>query len=138
MTMETNTLGGSVVERRLADNKTAVTIPVNNISGVSPEITAGAKINIYTSYKTENYEVEELLFQEVKILDVQATGDAESGYTLNAITIQINPADALKLLHAINFQKIDITLLKSGHYTKLDNNSVYKISPELLDILLSE
>lgn len=136
MTTETTTLGGSVVERRLQDYKTAITIPVTNISGVSPEISAGAKINIYTSYETDSYEIEELLFQNVKILDVQATGDKESGYVLSAITIQINPEDALRLLHAINYQKIDITLLKSGKYNQIDDN-IYKVNPQLVDVLLS-
>lgn len=137
MTTETSTIGGSSVERRLGDYKTAITIPVNNISGVSPEISAGAKINIYTCYTTSSYQVEELLFQNVKILEVQATGDKESGYTLSAITIEINPEDALQLLHAINYQKLDITLLKSGKYNQISNNSVYKVNTLMLDAILS-
>lgn len=136
MTTETTTLGGSVVERRLQDYKTALTLPVNNISGVSPQITAGAKINIYSSYSTENYQVQELLLQNVKILDVQATGDDESGYELSAITIQVDPDQALRLLYAINFQKIDISLLKSGKYTPITENSTFKVNTELVDLLL--
>ena len=136
MTTQTATIGGSSVERRLGDYMTAITIPVNNISGVSPEISAGAKINIYSSYSTDDYEVEELLFQNVKILEVQATGDEESGYVLNAITIELQPKDALVLLHSINFRKIDITLLKSGKYTPISDNSVYKVNPLLMNAVL--
>lgn len=136
MTTQTSTIGGSAVERRLGDYMTAITIPVNNISGVSPEISAGAKINIYSCYETENYEIEELLFQNVKILEVQATGDSSSGYNLSAITIELKPEDALKILHSINFRKIDITLLKSGKYNQLTDNSVYKVNPVIVEALL--
>lgn len=137
MTTETSTIGGSAAERRLSDYKTAITIPVTNISGVSPEITAGARINIYASYATDSYQVEQLLFQNVKILDVQATGDADSGYTLSAFTIEVDPADAMQLLHAINYWKIDITLLKSGKYETMTTSSVYKVNTLMLDAIIA-
>ena len=136
MTTQTATIGGSTVERRLSDYKTAITIPVNNISGVSPEINAGARINIYASYSTESFQVEELLFQNVKILDVQATGNEEDGYVLSAFTIEVDPQDAMKLLHAINNWKIDITLLKSGAYEVMTTSSIYKVNTLMLDAIV--
>lgn len=136
MTTQTATIGGSTVERRLSDYKTAITIPVNNISGVSPEINAGARINIYASYSTESFQVEELLFQNVKILDVQATGNKEDGYVLSAFTIEVDPQDAMKLLHAINNWKIDITLLKSGAYEIMTTSSIFKVNTLMLDAII--
>ena len=136
MTTETTDIGGSTVERRLGEYKTALTIPVNNISGVSPEIEAGARINIYASYTTESYQVEQLLFQNVKILDVQATGTAEDGYTLSGFTIELEPQDAIKLLHAINNWKIDITLLKTGSYEIMTTSSTYKVNTLMLDAII--
>ena len=139
MSTQTASVGGSLVERRLAKNKVAITIPVNNISGVSPEITAGAMINVYTNYSSESFQVEELLMEEIKILDVQATGDAESGYSLSGITIQVSPEQTLKLLHAINFQKIDVVLLKTGHYEQVDKSKMmYKVNTEMMDMNLSQ
>lgn len=136
MTTQAATIGGSTVERRLSDYKTAITIPVTNISGVSPEINAGARINIYASYDTDSYQVEELLFQNVKILDVQAIGNEEEGYQLSAFTIEVDPQDAMKLLHAINNWKIDITLLKSGAYEVMTTSSIYKVNTLMLDAII--
>lgn len=136
MTTETASYSVSTVERRLSDYKTAITIPVNNLSGVSPEIQAGARINIYASYSTESYEVVQLLFQNVKILDVQSTGDSSAGYTLTGFTIEVDPNDAMKLLHAINNWDIDITLLKSGAYDVMTSSSIYKVNTLMLDAII--
>ena len=137
MTTQIATIGGSTVERRLSDYKTAITIPVNNISGVSSEINAGARINIYASYETETFQVVQLLFQNVKILDVLATGNSSDGYNLSGFTIEIDPEDAPILLHAINNWEIDITLLKSGAYETMTTSSIYKVNTLMLDTIIA-
>lgn len=137
MTSQIATIGGSTVERRLSNYKTAITIPVNNISGVSSEINAGARINIYASYSTDTYQVVQLLFQNVKILDVLATGNEADGYNLSGFTIEIDPEDAPILLHAINNWKIDITLLKSGAYETMTTSSIYKVNTLMLDAIVA-
>ena len=126
---------GSTVERRLSDGHTAITIPVNNITGVSSEVSAGSRINIYNLYSINTYNVVQLMYQNVKILDVQKTGNKTNGYTISAFTIEVKPEDALQLLYAIQYNQIRVSLLKPGTY-QTTNNCIYKINTQMLELEL--
>lgn len=106
--------GGGAVQNNLTGNMVAITIPVNNYSGVTNDLRIGSKLNIYS---TSSYDTSRtyLLLENMQVIGTQTTNDA----TLNAITFACTPEQALKLLHANTFEQI---------YCGLINESTYELS----------
>jgi Flp pilus assembly protein CpaB len=120
MSSYTDKLGGSPSEMRLSANNVAVTVPGDNVTGVSPYITHGSRVNVYAGFETGNNEpIEYLLLQNIKVLDVQyseVNNSNSNSPTLSGITLEVTPEQSLSLQYAAEWGKIRLGLVKSGQY----------------------
>lgn len=111
--------GGSSVEMSMDPTKVAVTVPLTSITGVTPELKDGSKVNIYATGGESNGTV--LLFQGMRVLSVQNDSDGN----LSSATIECDSAQSLKLIYAVQNSSIYFGLIDSAGYEYADGEPSY-------------
>lgn len=102
--------GGSYIEMNMDEKKVAVTVPINSISGVTGDLKAGSRINVYASnYKSDNSTT--LIFENMRVLSV--SGDDGS---ISAATLEVTPKESLKLIEAANHSSLYFGLVNGSGY----------------------
>ena len=95
------------IERNLSDNTVAVTIPVNNYSGVTSSLRVGARVNIYSSTNgTTN-----LVFEGMRVIGV-----SKSDNSLQSITVECTNEQSVTLIHSIEYSEIYLGLVDNTQY----------------------
>lgn len=112
--------GGSAIEMAMDSTKVAVTIPIDNITGVTSELKEGSRVNIYaTGLSGENETT--LLFQGVKLLAVNKGSSGE----LSGVTLEVTSEESLKLVNATSQASLYLSLINSSGYNALPEDSTY-------------
>ena len=99
--------GGSPVEMSMKPSSIAVTIPVSNITGITPDIRNGSKVNIYLSMNNTTT----LLMENMRILSLQKKDGALSG-----ATIECDIDQSLILINSATYGSIYLGLVDGNGY----------------------
>lgn len=110
--------GGTEAERRLGDNKVSVELSRDYVMGMGADIRIGSRINVVSGYVVDPYKITEMIFQNLLVVDQKLDAD---GY-LESIYVEVDPAESLELLHAINFETVQIEVVKPNAYEEVPEN----------------
>ncbi|MGG0756422.1 hypothetical protein [Brevibacillus laterosporus] len=88
-------------------NQTALTIPVDNISGVSAQLQERERVHIYASFKDDEGAHTGLLLKAMPVVSVQRGVDGD-GAVLKAVTISLTLHEARLLTHALHYGKLHL------------------------------
>lgn len=122
MSIHADEQGGARTEKRLNANMVAFTVPVDNITGGSPFIEPESFVNVYVSYDNDFEETSELKYQNVRVIDVlyaETYSETSDSPTLSGVTLEIKPEQSVELMHAVEFGRVRIALIKSNHYEEV-------------------
>jgi len=101
--------GGNGIQGLMDSTAVAITIPVNNTTGISPGIKAESHVNVYVTYNSGGTH---LLLENVRILKVSTSDNgAISGFTL-----ELNNAEAVKIINAVNTGSVYCGLTNATGY----------------------
>lgn len=104
-------MGEQVLEKEM----TGMSIPVNNIVGVTPHLSVGDKVHLYASYEDSSGAYSGLLLREMPVISLQRKMDGDVS-DLVAVTIALQVHEAVLLTHALHYGKIHL-----GKASPLDN-----------------
>lgn len=100
--------GSSEVEVKMAPNAVAITVPVNSIKGVTPDLKSESHVNVYVSYKTGETE---LLLENIRVLSVQKDEDSLEGASL-----ELTNEQALAVVAAVESGNLYLGMVNSEGY----------------------
>lgn len=109
---------GTAIEKNLATNAIAVTINVNNTTGVTKGLRIGSRVNIYSSYEG----ITSLLLQSMRIIKVN-TGD--NGLT--SVTLECSQQEAVKLIYASEYTSVHFGLINENGYEPSSTDVSYGV-----------
>lgn len=106
------TSGGSSIEMNMNPQKIAITVPINSITGITGELKAGSRVNVYvTGAYSENGLTTLLLFENMRVLN---TGFKNN--ELHSVTLETTIEESLKLIYYTNTGTIYLGLIDSTGY----------------------
>lgn len=108
MTSMLTSTAGNDVEVRMSATAIAVTIPVSDITGVTPDIKPESRVNVYVTYNTGETH---LILENSRVL---ATVNEEE--ELKGITLELNNDEAKKVVTAANLGSIYCGLVNGEGY----------------------
>lgn len=115
------TSGGSTVEMAMNPEKIAVTIAVSDITGVTPELKPGSRVNVYATGLTDGNQMSTvLLFEGMRVLSVN-----KNERSLTSVTIETSTEESLKLIYYASSCSMYLGLIDSSgyEYSGVDNPS---------------
>lgn len=95
------------IERNLDSDTIAVTIPVNNYSGVTSNLRVGARVNVYSSSNGST----NLAFEGMRVIGVSKIDN-----NLQSITVECTYEQSVSLIHAISYSEIYLGLVDNTQY----------------------
>ena len=110
--------GGSQVEMNMDPTKVAVTVGASSVTGVTNDLKAGSRVNVYVtgSGRTGAYETI-LLFENMRVLAVAKNNNN----SLTSLTLEVSRDDSMKLINYANSYAM---------YFGLVDGTGYEYSPE--------
>jgi pilus assembly protein CpaB len=97
--------GESGIDRSLAEAVTGMSIPVDNVVGVTPHISVGDRVHLYASFEDETGAHSGLLLRSMPVIAVQRELEGDIPQ-LAAVTISLKLEEAVLLTHALHYGKI--------------------------------
>ena len=115
--------GGSSVEMNMQSNAIAVTIPVDEYSGINNDLKEGSRVNIYCSMADATY----LLQQNKRILEGYKNDGQISG-----VSVEANIDESMQLVYATTFGSIYLGLIDAtGYQASEEKNLRYPAAVEV-------
>lgn len=109
--------GGSTVEMNMKSDAIAVTVPVDSFSGITNDLKAGAKVNVYSSTDSKTT----LIQQNKRILEVFYDGSNISG-----VSIEQDIDESMELIYAATYGQIYLGLVDgTGYQSREGDDPVY-------------
>ena len=104
--------GGSALAAVVADNMRAVSVRVNDVVGVAGFLLPGNRVDVVAAYRERSETNSETVVQNVKVLaiDQSATSDKNEPVVVRAVTLEVTPEDAEKLILAEQRGSIQLAL----------------------------
>jgi len=115
MTTTLNDKANNSVEVLMGKTSVAVTIPVNNTTGVTANINAESYVNIYVTYNSGGTY---LLLENVRVLNA-----VNNKGSLSGITLELDNASAVQVINAVNTGHIYCGLVNETGYIYEDSSS---------------
>lgn len=126
--------GGTPVARGLSDNMVAVEILASDVHGLSGnEVVPESRINVTSHYEIDERTISDLIFQDLRIIDVIYDADEN----IYSVFVEMKPADAIILQHALVAEKVSISVLKTGAYTPISQNTEYEKVYDTPDVFVN-
>lgn len=97
-------LGGNSIEMSMQSTAVAVTVAVDSITGITNELSAGSRVNVYVTYNNSGTS---LLLEDMRVLSVQKNSSGE----ISGATIEVSEDEALQLVEANNRGSIQLGLV---------------------------
>ncbi|MFD2369642.1 Flp pilus assembly protein CpaB [Brevibacillus sp. GCM10020057] len=94
---------------KLNASMTGMSIPVDNVSGVSPHLSTGGHVHVYASFEDDVGAHSGLLLKNMPIIDVQREMEGDQP-NLAAVTLLLSKTEAVLLTHALHYGKIRLGL----------------------------
>lgn len=107
------TTGGNAIEMTMKRNAVAVTIGATPVSGVTNELSAGSRVNVYTSYDGET----SLPLQNIRVLSV-----GKSDGVLSRVTLEVDVSQSMQLIHAYTYGTVHLGLVDATGYQYTANS----------------
>jgi len=105
------TTGGSSVEMNMNPEKIAITIPVSSVTGITNELKNGSRVNVYVTGTFDDTYSTMLLFENMRILNVN-----KSNESLSSVTLETSIEESLKLIYYTTSGSIYLGLIDSSGY----------------------
>lgn len=104
--------GGSALAAVVADNMRAVSVRVNDVVGVAGFLLPGNRVDVVAAYRDRASTLSETVVQNAKVLaiDQSATSDKNEPVVVRAVTLEVTPEDAEKLILAEQRGSIQLAL----------------------------
>jgi len=96
-------------DSRLNASITGMSIPVDNVAGVSPHLSTGERVHVYASFEDDVGAHSGLLLQNMPIIGVQREMEGDQP-NLVAVTLTLSRKEAVLLTHALHYGKIRLGL----------------------------
>lgn len=112
MTSMLSLIGGSRIEMTMQSTAIAVTVSVDDVTGITNDLGPGARVNIYVTYGTTGTT---LLLENMRVLAVNKTTTND----LVSATIEVDNSEALKLIEAANRGSIYLGLVNGNGYKSI-------------------
>lgn len=93
----TSSVGKTAIEYNLEEGKIAVTVPINNITGVTSALRTGVYVNIYSSQNGTT----KLFLEHMKIIAVN-----KSDGSLQSVTFECTNTQAIDLIYAQTYAEL--------------------------------
>jgi len=103
---------GSILAAVVGQNMRAVSVRVNDVVGVAGFLLPGNRVDVVAAYKEEQRTRSETVIQNVKVLavDQTASSDRNEPVVVRAVTLEVTPEDAEKLVLAEQRGTIQLAL----------------------------
>lgn len=116
--------GGNRIMMSMTPSKVAVTINVDNTTGVTQELYSGASVNVYvTAYQGSTF----LLFEDMRVLDI--TRNKNNG-SLSNVTLEVTNEEAVKLINSAKNGSIHLGLINESAYQFESGTSEILVNPD--------
>lgn len=104
--------GGSALAAVVSANMRAVSLRVNDVVGVAGFLLPGNRVDVVAAYRDRQDTLSETVVQNVKVLaiDQTASSDKNEPVVVRAVTLEVTPADAEKLILAEQRGSIQLAL----------------------------
>ena len=104
--------GGSALAAVVADNMRAVSVRVNDVVGVAGFLLPGNRVDVVAAYRERSDTLSETVVQNVKVLaiDQSASSEKNEPVVVRAVTLEVTPEDAEKLILAEQRGSIQLAL----------------------------
>lgn len=102
-------ISGSSLETTMNKTSIAITIPVTNTTGITPDLEQGTYVNVYVSINGETKL--DLDLQSMKVLGVYKKDGSLSG-----VSLECNQTQATKLVNYNNYGAIQLGLVNNDGY----------------------
>lgn len=107
MTSMLTTTGGNRIEMTMKANAVAVSIGVNNVTGVTKDMRTGSRVNVYSCQAEKT----ELLLENVRILEVSSNGES-----ISSVVLEVSVSESIRLVHAYNFGVVHLGIVDMKGY----------------------
>lgn len=107
MTSMLTTTGGNSIEMTMKQNAVAVTIGASGITGVTNELSAGSRVNVYANYNDSTT----LILESIRILSV-----GKSNGAVESVTLEVDIPQSLQLIHAYTYGSVHLGLVDATGY----------------------
>ena len=103
---------GSALAAVVGENMRAVSVRVNDVVGVAGFLLPGNRVDVVAAYRDRQDVLSETVVQNVKVLaiDQSASSDKNEPVVVRAVTLEVSPADAEKLVLAEQRGEIQLAL----------------------------
>lgn len=103
---------GSALAAVVGENMRAVSVRVNDVVGVAGFLLPGNRVDVVAAYRDRQDTLSETVVQNVKVLaiDQSATSDKTEAVVVRAVTLEVTPDDAEKLILAEQRGSIQLAL----------------------------
>ena len=103
---------GSALAAVVGENMRAVSVRVNDVVGVAGFLLPGNRVDVVAAYRDQQDVLSETVVQNVKVLaiDQTASSDKNEPVVVRAVTLEVTPADAEKLVLAEQRGEIQLAL----------------------------
>lgn len=116
--------GGNKIVMSMSPSKVAVTVNVDNTTGVTQELYSGASVNVYvTAYSGNTF----LLFEDMRVLDI--TRNKNNG-SLSNVTLEVDNEQAVKLINSTKNGSIHMGLINESGYQFESGTSDILVNPD--------
>jgi pilus assembly protein CpaB len=104
--------GGSALAAVVGENMRAVSVRVNDVVGVAGFLLPGNRVDVVAAYRERQDTLSETVVQNVKVLaiDQSASSDKNEPVIVRAVTLEVSPEDAEKLILAEQRGSIQLAL----------------------------
>jgi pilus assembly protein CpaB len=103
---------GSALAAVVGENMRAVSVRVNDVVGVAGFLLPGNRVDVVAAYREQTKTVSDTIVQNVRVLaiDQTASSDKNEPVVVRAVTLEVTPADAEKLVLAEQRGEIQLAL----------------------------
>lgn len=123
--------GGNSIMMSMKPSSVAVTVAVDNTTGVTQELYSGASVNVYvTSYSGGTF----LLFEDMRVLDINRKTNGE----LTSVTLEVTNEQAVKLINSTKNGSIHLGLINPTGYQFEAGTSQILVNPDAQDNTTAE
>jgi len=103
---------GSTLSSMIAPNKRALTVRVNDVIGVAGFLLPGNRVDVIASHRQNNYTHTHTILRNLKVLavDQSASADKEKPVVVRAVTLEVTPKQAERLVQATEVGSVQLAL----------------------------
>ena len=119
--------GGNSIMMSMTPSKIAVTINVDNTTGITQELYSGASVNVFVTAYTGNTF---LLFENMRVLDIKRSNNG----SLSGVTLEVTNEEAVKLINSTKNGSIHLGLINSSGYQYESGTSTILVNPDAQNV----